>query len=131
MRRFSNVLTITRDRRCLRAFLFQVEHLVDDVEETRLLWIVVIDKIHQVIVVHDVSNDSLRRRSVLVQLAPLFRPQLERLVLQRFTNNIHVHRLFPRRNTITLHQQFVPNIGMVGKGVNRRIMLSWSTPNID
>ena len=25
----------------------------------------------------------------------------------------------------------LPNIGMVGKGVDRRIILSWSTPNID
>ena len=38
------------------------------------------------------------------------------------------HRLFPTENTITPQQQFLPNIGMGGKGVDRRIILSWSTP---
>ena len=41
------------------------------------------------------------------------------------------HRLFPTLNKITLQQHFVPKIGMVGKRVDKGIILSWSTPNID
>ena len=42
------------------------------------------------------------------------------------------HRLFPtyiEHNNIT--PIFVPNIGMGGKGVDRRRIVSWSTPNIN
>ena len=42
-----------------------------------------------------------------------------------------IHRLFPTRNRITLQHQYVAKIGLVGKGVDRRIILPWSTPNID
>ena len=34
------------------------------------------------------------------------------------------HRLFPTENTITPQQQFLTNIGMGGKGVDRRIILA-------
>ena len=59
---------------------------------------------------------------------------LSQIVLSAVTSvfliqyNTIQHRLFPTENTITPQQQFLPNIGMGGKGVDRRIILSWSTP---
>ena len=41
------------------------------------------------------------------------------------------HRLFPTKDEIALQQQFVLTIGMIGKGLDRNIILSWSIPNID
>ena len=61
--------------------LLQTEHLADDVEEAGLLGVVVVDEVHQVVVVKDVLDDALGRRAVVVQLAPLLAPQLKRLVL--------------------------------------------------
>ena len=46
-------------------------------------------------------------------------------------DTMQYNMVYFQHNTITSQQQFLPNIGMVGKGVDRRIILSWSTPNID
>ena len=35
---------------------------------------------------------------------------------------------FQHRTQLHHNSNFLPNIGMVGKGVDRRIILSWSTP---
>ena len=43
-----------------------------------------------------------------------------------FISNIENNNITP-----WLHQQFVPNIGMGGKRMDWRIILSWSTPNIN
>ena len=82
--RCSDVLTVIC-LACLGVRFLQDEHLADDVEQTRLLWVVVVNKVHQVVVVEDVLDDALRPRAIVVQLPPLLSPQLKRLVLESQT----------------------------------------------
>ena len=53
------------------------------------------------------------------------------LYLQDIETTSSSFSLCPTKNKIILQQQFEPKIVMVGMGVDRRIILSWSTPNID
>ena len=72
----------------LHVRLLQTEHLADDVEETGLLGVVVVDEVHQVVVVKDVLNDALGCCAVIVQLSPLLSPQLKRLVLTQTQQSV-------------------------------------------
>ena len=57
---------------------------------------------------------------------------MQRNVTQHNTIQIQVLLFISNiEHNYIMQQQFLPNIGMVGKGVDRRRILLWSTPNID
>lgn len=62
------------------------EQLLEDIPEHSLLGEVVVDQVHQEVVVVDVGQDRTRFTVLLVELCPLLLPQAEGLVLMEMNN---------------------------------------------